>query len=87
MDSLSNIDIKNGKWVFIYNGQYDSTDVYKMELKSELPNYADPLLNQNDFLILSNKTDTLFYEIMSYDKSLFSLMHFPSGKIHVYNFK
>ena len=49
MDSLSNIDIKNGKWIFIHNGQYDSTDVYKMELKSELPNMLTHYLTKMIF--------------------------------------
>ena len=85
IDSLSKVDVKNGKWIFLYNGLSDSSDVYEMKITSELPKYVDRLLNPNDFLILSNKTDTLYYEIMGSDNKLFILRHFPSGKIYVYN--
>jgi hypothetical protein len=85
MDSLSDVDIKNGKWIFLKSGISDSGNVYEMKITSDLPKFVDRLLNPNEFLILSNKTDTLYYEIMGSDVQLFILRHFPSGKIYVYN--
>jgi hypothetical protein len=40
-----------------------------------------------EIIILTNKTDTLQYEILGLTDSAFSMMHFPSGKIHLYKRK
>ena len=87
-DSLSRIEIKNHNWIFIYGNEHiESNNIYKYKLTEQLPDYADTEQKPGEFLILTNKMDTLNYEIMGYNESVISLMHFPSGSIHVYKLK
>jgi hypothetical protein len=84
-DSLAGIEIRNEKWIMLYKGlAIDSTDIYKYVVTEQLAEYANTELKPGEFLILKNKTDTLKYEILNYDKESLSLMYFPKGNILVY---
>ena len=86
-DSLAGIEIKNGKWTMFYKGiETDSTDAYKYSQTTELPKYANTDLKPGEFLILTNKTDTLNFEILNYEKDkILSLLSFPNGRFHIYH--
>ena len=84
-DSLAGIEIKNNKWIMFYIGtETDSTDFYEFRVTDKLPEYANTELRQGEFLILTNQSDTLKYEILGYDEEFLSLMYFPRGNIHTY---
>lgn len=88
VDTLSIIEIKNGKWMFVNEGMVNNKSfVYEIEITSDLPKFIDRMLYPNKFLILTNETNTLYYEIMGFDNKLMSLRHFPSGKILIYKSK
>ena len=71
-----------------YEGiEIDSTDIYDYTVTNELPEYANTVLKSGQFLILSNNTDTLNYEILNYDKENLSLRYFPRGNVHHYKIK
>ena len=83
-DKNASIVVKVKSWTFTYSGdKRTADDHYIISITDQLPQFAD----KNDkarFLVLTQKADTLHYEILGLtDKSL-SLMHFPSGKRHLY---
>lgn len=87
-DSLAEIEIKNGKWIMLYEGmEIDSTDIYDYKVTNELPEYANTELKSGEFLILSNYSDTLNYEILNYDKENLSLLNLSKGNILLYKVK
>jgi hypothetical protein len=66
-DSLAGIEIKNGKWIMFYKGmETDSTDIYDFKVSEE-------------YLKLTNQSDTLDYSILEYSKELLSLSYTPRG--------
>lgn len=84
-DTNSGIEIKDGKWSFSYAGSEASEeDWYHISITDELPEYADTDARPGEFIILTNKSDTIHYEIMGYSDEILSLMYFPRGNIHVY---
>jgi hypothetical protein len=87
-DTLAGIEIKNRKWIMFYKGmETDSSDVYDYKLTNKSPEYAENQSKPRAFLILTNKLDTLKYEILGYDKGFLSLMYFPRGNILTYKKK
>jgi hypothetical protein len=83
-DSSSSIKISNYQWTFEYKEQeIDSEDIYTITLKDILPEFVNKT-EKAEFLILTNKSDTLQYEILGISDTTFSLMYFPSGKTHLY---
>jgi len=80
-DKLSAIEISDRRWNYKYNGK--DTDTYYFNIAKQLPQYVDTSV-KSEFLILSNGTDTMYYELLSVTDSLLSLMHFPSGQLHMY---
>lgn len=86
-DSLASLTINHDQWTFQYKGEQDNfDDNYSISITDKLPEFAKDA-EDSEFLILTNKTDTLQYEILGLTDSLFSLMYFPAGKIHVYKRK
>ena len=84
-DSLAGIEIKNGKWIIFYKGtEIDSTDIYDYKLTDHLPEFANTEIKESEFLVLTNKSDTLKYELLGYNKEYLSLMYLSNGKIHIY---
>lgn len=83
-DSLASLTINNYQWTFNYKGeQANSDDNYSISITDILPEFAKETEN-TEFLILTNKSDTLKYEILGLTDSTFSMMYFPAGKIHLY---
>jgi len=84
-DSLAGIEIKDGKWIMFYKGlETDSTDIYDYKVTDQLSKYANTGLKSGEFLVLTNITDTINYEILEYNKESLSLLYFPKGNIHIY---
>ncbi|ALM08256.1 hypothetical protein SB49_10915 [Sediminicola sp. YIK13] len=84
-DSLVGIEIKGGNWIMFYKGQeIDPTDIYEFTITNELPKYTNTKLKAGKFLILTNKSDTLNYEILGYNKEFLNLKYFPKGNILTY---
>lgn len=82
-DSLATVEISGSIWTFIHIGELRPTDFYKIDIIDSLPEYVDPEII-SDFLILSNQTDTLEYEIFGLTDSTLGLMYFPRGNMHLY---
>jgi len=83
-DSLASLTINNNQWTFKYKGeQPNSDDNYSISITNSLPEFVKETENA-EFLILTNKSDTLEYEILGLTDSTFSMMYFPTGKIHLY---
>ena len=87
-DDKSVVSIRQNFWSDYYDGESpDDNDHYKIEWRRTLPKFADKTSNNSSFLILKNKIDTLNYEILGVTDSTLSLMHFPTGRIHLYRKK
>ena len=83
-DSLAVVEIGNRTWTFRHVGALKQTPVYyEMDLTKTLPGYADQN-GEADFLVLAGKRDTIFFEILGLTGKIMSLMHYPSGRRHVY---
>ena len=86
-DSLASLIINNYQWTFNYKReQANSDDNYSISIADRLPEFVKETENA-EFLILTNKNDTLKYEILGLTDSTFSMMYFPAGKIHLYRRK
>jgi hypothetical protein len=86
-DSLSSIIIKNNLCSFEYKGMLSShDDVYHINLTDKLPKFVKQT-EKAEFIILTNKIDTMYYEILGINDNTLSLMNFPSGKHQLYNKK
>ena len=84
-DSLTGIEIKNGKWILFYKGlETDSLNIYDYKTKVGNSNFADSEPNTGEFLILTNNSDTLNYELLRYDEKIISLADLQRGIIYVY---
>jgi hypothetical protein len=84
-DTLAGIEIKNRKWIMFYKEmETDSSDIYDYKVTDKLPEFTDNQLKPAEFLILTNKSDTLKYEILGYNKEFLNLMCFPKGSILTY---
>ncbi len=83
-DSLATLTIKNNQWSFNYKGiQATADDYYAISITDKLPEFTKEA-EKAKFLILTNKSDTFKYEILGLTDSTFSMMYFPTGKIHLY---
>jgi hypothetical protein len=86
-DEKAVVSIRKNFWTAYYDNQpIKETDDYRIRWTRKLPEYVDTIVNTS-FLILTNKTDTLNYEILGVTDSTLSLMHFPTGRIHLYRKK
>jgi hypothetical protein len=86
-DEMAVISIRQNFWTDYYDSQpINETDDYRIRWKRKLPEYVDTTV-KTSFLVLTNETDTLNYEILGVTDSTLSLMHFPTGRIHLYRKK
>ena len=75
VDSLSGIEIKNGKWIMFYEGETnESISIYDFEIRAE-KNMSDT----NKYLTIFNESDTLEYFIIEYNNQLLSLSYLGRG--------
>lgn len=84
-DSNAIISIRQNFWTDYYTNQPER-DVYRIRWTRKLPEYVDSTVNSG-FLVLTNKSDTLNFEILGVTDSILSLLHFPTGRINVYEKK
>ena len=83
-DSLSIVFIKRNVWTFNYAAKkLTVVDTYSITTAKQLPKYVDPKVNA-EFIVLTNKTDTLYFEKLGLTNNTLSLMHYPSAKKHLY---
>lgn len=86
-DSLATIKIKDKSWTFEYDGKILSNDeIYNINLTNKLPEFVKEI-EKTEFIILSNQTDTMYFEILGLNDNVLSLMNFPTGRLHLYNRK
>lgn len=83
-DKLAILTIRNDVWTFGYTGEEESAeDIYHIYLTDKLPQFAQDTV-ESGFIVLTNKSDTTYFEILGLTKKNLSLMHFPSGRLHLY---
>lgn len=83
-DSLASLTINNYQWTFNYEGkQTASDDNYSISITDKLSEFVDET-EKSEFIFLTNKKDTMSYEILGLTDSTFSMMYLPAGKIHLY---
>jgi len=86
-DSIASLKINNYQWTFNYDvGKANSDDNYSISITDKLPEFVKETENA-EFFILTNKSDTLKYELLGLTDSTFSMMYFPTGQIHIYKRK
>jgi len=84
-DEKAVVSIIQNFWADYYNDHpIDETDDYRIWWKRKLPEFADTTTESSSFIVLTNHTDTINFEILGLTDSTMSLMHFPSGHIHLY---
>lgn len=80
-DGYSIVHVNKDQWIFQYNDSYASEDVYKVEIKNEIPMYSG---FKSEYLVLSNKFDTIYYEINAIGEKQMSLTFLPRGNTLIY---
>jgi hypothetical protein len=86
-DKSATVEISGTTWVFKYvDSKTTDDDKYNIAIDFKLPQFVDTP-EKADFIILTNKSDTLFYELLGFTKKTMSLMHYPSAKLHLYRKK
>ncbi|MBL7835115.1 MAG: hypothetical protein JNK18_14240 [Cyclobacteriaceae bacterium] len=83
-DSLATVAVDGTEWTFLYEGESENSSKYQMIISDTLTLFVDKEVKA-DFLILQRPEDTLYYEINGITANVMSLMHYPSGKLHVYD--
>lgn len=81
-DSLARLLIEGKEFSFLYSGE-DDNDKYEIIFKDQLAEYVDTSVVAK-FMVLKNGEETYHFEILGLSDSTFSMMAFPSGKIHLY---
>ena len=72
---------------FYYEGVSGTPpSIYEIHFCDSLPQFAQ-VKGHNQFMVLSQiqKLDTMYYEIMGLSKNTLSLLHYPTGHLHVYH--
>jgi hypothetical protein len=86
-DSLAYVEISGSSWVMGYEGQESTQeDTYTYTLLDKLPQFFSPEVKA-DFIVLTNKADTLYYELNGVTEETLSLTWYPAMKVHVYKRK
>lgn len=81
-DSLSTLTIHEKNWTFNYSEtQTDLQDSYQISIVNEEDSTGTKISSQ---IILTNPNDTMHFEIMDLTETNFQMIHFPTGKIHLY---
>ncbi|MCB9019341.1 MAG: carboxypeptidase-like regulatory domain-containing protein [Chitinophagales bacterium] len=83
-DSLASLKISNFQWTFLYKREQTNSDnIYSISITKKIGYFIEGA-KLAEFLMLTNKVDTLEYEILELTDSTFSMMYLPEGKIHLY---
>jgi len=84
-DSLATVFADENTWIFMYgDSPTEKDDIYSITIADQLSEFSTET-KLSGYLILSNASDTMKYEILTLNDSSLSLMYLPAGKIHVYN--
>ena len=79
IDSLSGIEIKNGKWIVFYKGREHFSSIYDFKIRREFILESDALYKPLEYVTLTNDSDTLEYYIIQYSNELLSLSYIGRG--------
>lgn len=83
-DNKACILIKGTKWTFNFRGiRSTAADNYLITITDQLPGSVDKN-EKAAFLMLTQKTDTLQYEIIGLTDKTLSMMNFPGGSRALY---
>jgi len=86
-DGLSSLTISNNQWTFNYeNNSSKEDDIYQISIVDKLPEFVKET-EKAEFIILTNKTDTMYFEILNLDAKVLSLLNYPTGRRHLYTKK
>jgi hypothetical protein len=86
-DDKAFVTINGTDWVSGYEGiEISEEDKYQVTKVDKLPQFVDPKV-EAEFLVLTNKADTLYYELNGVTKESLSLTWYPAMKTHVYKRK
>lgn len=86
-DSLATVTIKDQQWTFNYEeNSVTEDDIYQISFADQLPKGVVDVENTEKakHLILTNKTDTMYYEVLALSSKELSLMHCTTGRMHLY---
>lgn len=81
-DSLAEVVVSGGKWIFLYKGQEDEY-FYTMDTGDACSDSSSSK-NEAYYLKLKSEQDTLCYEILSLDDQKLKLLYLPAGKLLTY---
>ncbi len=79
IDSLSGIEIKNGKWIIFYKGRENSSNIYDFKIRREFIKESGALYKPLEYLTLTNDSGNLEYYIIQYSEGLLSLSYIGRG--------
>ena len=79
IDSLSGIEIKNGKWIIFYKGRENSSNIYDFKIRREFIKESGALYKPLEYLTLTNDSGNLEYYIIQYSEELLSLSYIGRG--------
>ena len=80
IDSLSGIEIKNGKWIVFYKGREHFSSIYDFKIRREFIQESGALYKPLEYLTITNKqSGTLEYYILEYSNELLSLSYIGRG--------
>ena len=86
-DDQAFIIINGTNWISGYEGiEISEEEKYQVTKVDKLPQFVDPKV-EAEFLVLTNKSDTVYYELNGVTKETLSLTWYPGMKTHVYNKK
>jgi len=84
-DSLATVFADENTWIFMYgDSPTEKDDIYSITIADQLSEFSTET-KLSGYLILSNASDSMQYEILTLNDSSLSLMYLPAGKIHLYN--
>lgn len=86
-DSLATVTIKDQQWTFNYvDNPVTEDDIYQISFADQLPKGVVDAENTEKakHLILTNKTDTMYYEVLGLSNKELSLMYCTTGRMHLY---
>jgi len=83
-DSLSVVEITDNQWSFRYaEAPAGASDIYDITLAETMAPFIDKNVTSS-FMILSNATDTMRYEIEGLSEEYMTLLYYPREITHTY---
>jgi hypothetical protein len=86
-DNLASLTISNNKWTFNYDNEpANENNIYQVSIVDQLPEFVKETVKAG-FIVLTNKTDTMYFEILNLNPKVLSLLNYPTGRRHLYTKK